>query len=163
MIALLMLLAQASEQVPVQFEVIGHALLAEVTDEDGTVTSVPAERMPNSEALCYRWVLKVKPVDAVVQIEERMELPAPADWGGSERDPEDPTRISADGRVATTPIFFSLKSGQISHSWCLDESDPGGAYTIAISHQNRLLHRFRFTVVDEANDDDEPKRSSARS
>lgn len=147
MIAVLFLAAAA---VPAQpLEVLGADFRAEAVSPDGQIVSAPAERLPNLPGLCYRWTLRVTPADRLVQVEERLELPAPAtQWGGVDGNDESPTKLSEKGRVGTTPLFASLRSGEIGNGWCIAEGDPDGDYRITVSFEGRVLHRFRFFVGD---------------
>jgi hypothetical protein len=120
---------------------------AETVSPDGQLLSASVTRLPNIPGLCYRWTLTVEPSDRVVRLVERFELPAPAQqWGGVDGNDESPTKLSEQGRVGTTPLFVSLRSGEIGNGWCIAEGDPDGIYRITVSYEGNVLHRFRFTI-----------------
>ena len=143
-LAALLLLAAA----PAPITVTDARFFSESVGPDGVAVYVESDVIAYApEVSCYRWSLAIAPMPGVRTIRERFTLPAPAEqWGGVDRNPESPTRLSAARDAAVTDMIVPLTRGEITNGWCVTEGDPQGPHVIEVLDGARLLHRFEFTV-----------------
>lgn len=94
------------------------------------------------ETSCYGWRLKFTPVDAEVQLEERLILPsAPATWAEDMN-----STVAADRLSARTPISANTYAGNAENTWCVAPGDPRGPYRFVVRHGTRVLGTLSFTI-----------------
>lgn len=133
-----------------EIKVLDKYLYAEFTLNGETGSRFKTDRIPNlPDKACFGWVVKVTPSDKLFKITEIFTLPgAPKEWGGVDQNTYSPTKTSADGKIATTARFMSLKSGVLENSWCLSNGDESGMHHIVVLNGQQVLAEFEFEVYD---------------
>jgi hypothetical protein len=93
---------------------------------------------------CYHWVIHFTPGVGTMEIDEEVQLPAPAPLWGS--DPDNPSIISPDKSSAITRRTINLADGMATNGWCVAKGDPKGAYSYTLRYKSEILTRLDFTV-----------------
>jgi hypothetical protein len=113
---------------------------------DSSITSNPkftqTDVIRMAPNISYGWAIRLRTGRKQVHFNEELRMPvAPTHWGLSKT-----TKISDNGRVATTSKEYEPRKGIISNFWKFSDGDPKGTYQIAISVEGVLVRRFKFSV-----------------
>ena len=107
---------------------------------------VATKEVPHKAGLKFGWVMWVQTTAVDCTVAEAFTLPKSGNWSSFD---EDETKISDDGKTATTTARTAVWDA-LWHAWTMEAADPDGDHEFKISIDGQEAIRLPFKIVKKA-------------